>query len=49
MTAIHKNSQSRWKGWCDKALPLTAIFFIVGYWVIGVVLTYMAPQYEHHC
>ena len=34
---------------CDKNLPIMSVVFIMIYWTTGLLVTYVIPQYEHHC
>ena len=33
----------------DQILPLMSVLFIVIYWLTGLFVSYVMPQYEHHC
>ena len=40
---------SRIGKWLNQILPVLAIIFIAIFWLTGIIVSYVFPQYQHHC
>ena len=40
---------SRIGKWLNQTLPVLAIIFIAIFWLTGITVSYVFPQYQHHC